>query len=57
MWSGLGYYSRAKRLLEGACKVMKDFDGKLPSDAASLMKHIPGIGRYHVLYLNILFLW
>ncbi|KAG8808422.1 hypothetical protein FRC18_005036, partial [Serendipita sp. 400] len=42
----LGYYSRAARLLEGAKLVVENFDGKLPDDAATLQKEVPGIGRY-----------
>eukprot|EP00842_Homolaphlyctis_polyrhiza_P005433 jgi/Hompol1/5891/HPOL_004772-RA len=45
-WSGLGYYSRARRLHEGAQIVVKQFGGLLPSDAADLQKHIPGVGPY-----------
>jgi A/G-specific adenine glycosylase len=44
-WSGLGYYRRARMLREAAIAVVERFDGKLPSDAATLMT-IPGIGRY-----------
>lgn len=46
MWSGLGYYSRGRRLLEGAQKVVKEFGGKMPRTAESLLKHLPGVGRY-----------
>jgi len=46
MWSGLGYYSRGRRLLEGAQKVMKTFQGEMPKTSASLMKEIPGVGKY-----------
>lgn len=45
LWSGLGYYSRAQRLLEGARKVVKEYNGKLPDTVAKLMS-IPGIGPY-----------
>lgn len=30
VWTGLGYYSRASRLHQGAQKVMKEFNGVLP---------------------------
>src|SRR5579863_5012344 len=30
LWSGLGYNSRAKRLLETARTVVRDFDGHVP---------------------------
>ncbi|KAF9523248.1 DNA glycosylase [Crepidotus variabilis] len=46
IWKGLGYYSRARRLLEGAQKAVKDFSGRLPDNAKDLESHIPGIGRY-----------
>jgi len=44
-WSGLGYYSRARRLQEGASKIMTEMDGKMPNTATELMK-LPGVGRY-----------
>ncbi|RUP45121.1 the catalytic domain and Interdomain connector of Muty [Jimgerdemannia flammicorona] len=46
LWTGLGYYSRAKRLWEGAQKVVQKFNGVLPEDAAALKKEVPGVGRY-----------
>ncbi|KAI7880750.1 DNA glycosylase [Lichtheimia hyalospora FSU 10163] len=46
LWAGLGYYSRARRLWEGAQKVVKQFDGILPNNAKDLQHHIPGVGRY-----------
>ncbi|CAK8696254.1 unnamed protein product [Clavelina lepadiformis] len=46
MWSGLGYYSRGRRLLQGAIKVTKEFGGNMPTKAALLMKELPGVGRY-----------
>lgn len=46
LWKGLGYYSRAARLLEGAQKVVAVFGGRLPADTRTLEKEIPGIGRY-----------
>ena len=45
MWEGLGYYSRARNLLNGARQVMRDFDGALPADPARL-REISGIGPY-----------
>ncbi len=45
MWEGLGYYSRARNLLNGARQVMRDYDGSLPPDPAKLRK-ISGIGPY-----------
>ena len=44
-WSGLGYYSRARRLQEGAVKIMTELSGVMPCTAADLMK-LPGVGRY-----------
>ena len=46
LWTGLGYYSRATRLLQAAQKVVADYDGILPSDPAVLQKEIPGVGPY-----------
>ncbi|KAI8075065.1 DNA glycosylase [Gongronella butleri] len=46
LWAGLGYYSRAKRLWEGARKVVQEMDGQLPGTAAELEKQIPGVGPY-----------
>ena len=45
LWSGLGYYSRAQRLLEGAQKVVQEYNGELP-DTVSKLLEIPGIGPY-----------
>lgn len=38
VWAGLGYYSRASRLLAGAKTVMREFKGKMPQTAADLEK-------------------
>ncbi|KAI9201899.1 A/G-specific adenine DNA glycosylase-like protein [Polychytrium aggregatum] len=46
VWAGLGYYSRAQRLHEGAKKVADELAGKLPETATELEKLIPGIGPY-----------
>lgn len=46
LWAGLGYYSRARRLWEGAQKVTNEMDGHLPSTACDLQAQIPGVGRY-----------
>ncbi|XP_028667085.2 adenine DNA glycosylase isoform X1 [Erpetoichthys calabaricus] len=46
MWAGLGYYSRGKRLHEGAKKVMLSFNGQMPRTAEDLQKELPGVGRY-----------
>ena len=44
LWSGLGYYSRARNLHQCAKDVMTRFDGQFPSTAAVLIT-LPGIGR------------
>lgn len=46
LWTGLGYYSRARRLWEGAQKVVKELNGLLPDNAKDLQNEIPGVGRY-----------
>ncbi|CBZ55252.1 putative helix-hairpin-helix motif-containing protein [Neospora caninum Liverpool] len=45
MWSGLGYYRRARQLLKGAQTVVQDFAGELPGQVDKLLT-IPGIGPY-----------
>lgn len=46
--SGLGYYSRGRRLLEGAQKVEREMGGRLPTEggAAALEKELSGVGKY-----------
>lgn len=44
-WEGLGYYSRARYLHEGARYVMENFAGQLPASEHHLTK-IKGIGPY-----------
>lgn len=44
LWSGLGYYRRAKLLLAGA-KWVVEHGGAIPSDPEAL-RRIPGVGRY-----------
>ncbi|CAH1776066.1 unnamed protein product [Owenia fusiformis] len=46
MWSGLGYYSRGRRLHEGACKVVSELGCNIPDNADDLLKQLPGVGRY-----------
>ncbi|KAM3876170.1 adenine DNA glycosylase [Diretmus argenteus] len=46
MWAGLGYYSRGKRLHEGAQKVVSELKGQMPRTVESLLKQLPGVGRY-----------
>lgn len=44
LWSGLGYYSRARNLHSCAQKVMSDYGGAFPANAKTLAE-LPGIGR------------
>lgn len=46
LWKGLGYYSRASRLLAGAQKTVAQYEGRLPDNAKDMEANIPGIGRY-----------
>lgn len=46
LWKGLGYYSRASRLLSGAQKAVEQYQGRLPDNAKEMEANIPGIGRY-----------
>lgn len=45
LWSGLGYYSRARQLHAAAKTVVDRYGGVVPSDVDRLMT-LPGIGRY-----------
>lgn len=45
LWSGLGYYRRAKFLKKGAEEVLKNHAGRLPQSTQEL-KTLPGIGDY-----------
>ena len=44
-WEGLGYYSRARNLKNTAVKIVKEYNGRLPSTIEEL-KALPGIGDY-----------
>lgn len=44
LWSGLGYYTRARNLHACAKRVMEEYGGVFPSDPA-LLAQLPGIGR------------
>lgn len=44
LWSGLGYYSRARNLHKCAQAVVSDFGGAFPRSSA-LLATLPGIGR------------
>jgi A/G-specific adenine glycosylase len=45
LWSGLGYYRRARMLHKAAQFVMRELDGHLPSTTAEL-RTLPGVGEY-----------
>jgi len=44
LWSGLGYYARARNLHRAACVVQEEHGGHFPVTAEALSK-LPGIGR------------
>ena len=44
LWSGLGYYSRARNLHRSAQRVVGEHGGELPGEVAALAE-LPGIGR------------
>ena len=45
LWSGLGYYRRARMLHKAAKLVVEELKGKMPADAAGL-RALPGVGAY-----------
>ena len=45
MWSGLGYYRRARLLQKGAREVVVSYGGEVPEGRDERLK-LPGIGRY-----------
>jgi len=45
VWTGLGYYSRARNLKHAAETVVREHDGQLP-DTAEGLQELKGIGRY-----------
>lgn len=45
LWSGLGYYSRARNLHRTAMIVCDRYDGRIP-DTAEALQELPGIGEY-----------
>jgi A/G-specific adenine glycosylase len=45
LWSGLGYYRRARHLHLAAQKIAREFGGRFPSDYAQA-RSLPGIGDY-----------
>ncbi len=44
LWSGMGYYSRARNLHRAAQQVMQNFGGEFPKSAAELVQ-LAGVGR------------
>ena len=44
LWTGLGYYARARNMHRAAQIIVRDFAGRLPADLNALMD-LPGIGR------------
>ncbi len=44
LWSGLGYYARARHLHRAAQQIVRDHGGELPLELAQLTR-LPGIGR------------
>lgn len=44
LWSGLGYYSRARNLHQAAGMLVAQHDGRIPRDPAQVQA-LPGIGR------------
>jgi A/G-specific adenine glycosylase len=45
LWSGLGYYRRARNLHAAAQMIVRDFNAIVPRDVNDLLK-LPGVGRY-----------
>ena len=45
LWSGLGYYHRARRMHQGARLIVKERSGAFPKSAEEWLD-VPGIGRY-----------
>ncbi len=45
VWSGLGYYRRARSLHRAARLARKQYSGQVPGNSAALLA-LPGIGRY-----------
>ncbi len=45
LWSGLGYYSRARNLHKAAQFVVEHWGGQFPQEP-KLLQEMPGVGRY-----------
>ena len=44
LWSGLGYYSRARNLHKAAVQLVEQYGGEFPASVEALTE-LPGIGR------------
>jgi len=44
LWTGLGYYARARNLHRAACRIRDEFNGEFPSTFEQVAS-LPGIGR------------
>ena len=44
LWTGLGYYARARNLRKSAIQLVQDHNGEFPADLDQL-QNLPGIGR------------
>jgi A/G-specific adenine glycosylase len=44
LWTGLGYYARARNLHRAACRIRDEFNGEFPSTFEQVSS-LPGIGR------------
>ena len=44
LWTGLGYYARARNLHRAAIQILEQWHGAFPEDLAAVME-LPGIGR------------
>ncbi|VEV56472.1 A/G-specific adenine glycosylase, putative [Plasmodium vinckei vinckei] len=51
-WKGLGYYNRAKNLLDCCKVVVNKYNGIFPNDL-KLLKELPGIGNYTAKAISI----
>lgn len=45
LWTGLGYYARARNLHKAAKAVVEQYGGRFPTDSVDAMASLPGIGR------------
>ncbi|MBZ5485928.1 A/G-specific adenine glycosylase [Halomonas aquamarina] len=45
LWTGLGYYARARNLHKAAQVALDEHDGELPTESVDALMALPGIGR------------